>query len=194
MVHPADNREVVRSNRIGPITILILIKSITILIIFYYLACNHLSMDRNQKLILVIGIFILVGLLLKDIYLALIGVIILIVLWMSFRIMANSAILPNVAVSLRDDAKGIVVTNKGNAEALNIHIALVPLNKEYDLPSMQVDEQQEFPSSTMIEEAKAVVTYEDAAGRKYSRSYGLSALGGGEEDLLRPAFPIFGWK
>jgi len=57
-----------------------------------------------------------------------------------------------------------------------------------------VEGRHEFPLPSMLAEAKAVVSYEDASGRQFSRSILLSATGTGEEDLLRPVFPIFGWK
>jgi hypothetical protein len=46
----------------------------------------------------------------------------------------------------------------------------------------------------MIAEAKALVSYENGAGRRFSRSFQLSATAKGDEDLLKPIFPIFGWK
>jgi len=42
----------------------------------------------------------------------------------------------------------------------------------------------------MISEAKAVVTYEDAAGRKHTRTYPLTALMAGR-DPMKPMFPLF---
>jgi hypothetical protein len=57
-----------------------------------------------------------------------------------------------------------------------------------------VEGRHEFPLPSMLAEVKAVVSYEDASGRQFSRSILLSSTGKGEEDLLKPAFPLFGWK
>jgi len=46
----------------------------------------------------------------------------------------------------------------------------------------------------MISEAKAVITYQNEAGGKYSRTVMLSATAESEEDLLKPMIPLFGWK
>ncbi|MDN7025752.1 hypothetical protein FGU65_12825 [Methanoculleus sp. FWC-SCC1] len=151
-------------------------------------------MDKSQKAILVIGVLAVLGLLFINIFYALIALVVVLALLMSLRIMGDSADYPDVVAALNEDAKGVTVKNRGTGEAKNIRVAIVPLNIEFALPSLKADEESAYAFSTMIEEAKAVVTYEDDQGRHYSRSYPLSALGGGEEDLLKPAFPIFGWK
>ncbi len=151
-------------------------------------------MDRSQKAVLVVGGLVVLGLLFINIFYALIAFVVVVALLMSFRILGESADYPDVVAVLNEDAKGVTVKNRGAGEARNIRVAIVPLNIEFTVPSLKVDEESEYAFSAMIEEAKAVVTYEDDKGQRYSRSYALSALGGGEEDLLRPAFPIFGWK
>ncbi len=45
----------------------------------------------------------------------------------------------------------------------------------------------------MINEARAVVEFEDINGRKYNKSFNLSALHS-DDDLLKPMFPTFDWK
>ncbi len=151
-------------------------------------------MDKNQKNVLAIGALAAVGLALIDIFYALIAIVVVLALLMSIQIMGDSGNYPSVVVGLEEDAKGLTVVNKGNAEAKNIHVTIVPINIEFDIPSLKPDEQSEFGLPSMLSEAKAVVTYENAQGQKYMRSYALAALGGGDEDILRPVFPIFGWK
>jgi hypothetical protein len=113
---------------------------------------------------------------------------------MSFHIMGETSDLPEVACFLSEDAKRIVLVNRGNDRALGIHVTLVPLEKEFDLPELPSDGRREFPLPGMIAEAKALVSYENGAGRRFSRTFPLSATGKGEEDLLKPLFPMFGWK
>lgn len=152
-----------------------------------------LCMDKNQKAVLVVGLLAVLGLLFINIYLALIALVIVLVLLVSLGIMSDTVDNPEIVVVLNEDAKGVTVRNRGNAEAFRIHVAVVPLNIEFDVPSLKEDEASEYALPEMIEEAKAVVTYENDRGQKYRQSYALSALGG-DEDLLKPVFPIFGWK
>jgi hypothetical protein len=113
---------------------------------------------------------------------------------MSFHIMGETRDLPDVACLLSDDAKRILLVNRGNDRALGIHVTLVPLDREFDLPELPADGRHEFPLPAMIAEAKAMVSYENGAGRRFSRTCRLSATGKSEEDLLKPLFPTFGWK
>ncbi|MDI6718156.1 MAG: hypothetical protein QMD46_00900 [Methanomicrobiales archaeon] len=120
--------------------------------------------------------------------------ILLAVLTMSVRIMQETTNLPNVSARLNPDAKGVTVTNGGNARAVNIHVALVPLDVEFDVPPLDVDARYVFALPHMVSEAKAVVRYENEQGRKYMNTNRLSALEPTEEDLLQPLIPIFGRK
>ncbi len=180
-MRPADNREVMSSNLIGPI-------------LFIPCCSNPDSMDSQVKLVLVAGIIISVILALIDIYLAGIVFIIAMVLTMSLHIMKDSRFLPDVVVSMNEDAKSIVVANRGTAPACNIHVALVPLNIEFDVRSLDVDTEYTHPLKEMISEAKSVVSWENEHGEKFSRTLRLSALGRDDEDLLKPVFPLFKWK
>jgi len=38
------------------------------------------------------------------------------------------------------------------------------------------------------------VTFQNERGIRYSKTYMLNALGKGDEDLLKPTFPLFKWK
>jgi hypothetical protein len=129
-----------------------------------------------------------------DLYFSGIAAVILIALGMSFFIMQDSHFLPEVTVSLRDDAKGIVVSNRGNDAAKNIHVAIVPHNIEFDVPPLAIDEQYEYGHHEMISEAKAAVTYQNSQGLASSRTFWLSALGKSDDDLLKPVIPLFKWK
>ena len=75
-----------------------------------------------------------------------------------------------------------------------IHVALVPFDIEFDIPQLAADAQYEYPFTRMIGEAKAVVAFDDTKGGHVSRTFSLSALGKGDDDLLRPMFPLFKWK
>jgi hypothetical protein len=113
---------------------------------------------------------------------------------MAFFIMGDTRDLPQVAVHLSEDARKVVLVNQGNERAVRIHVTLVPLDREFDLAELPPDASHEFPLASMVAEAKALVTYENAEGRKFSRSLRLSATDRSDEDLLKPIFPTFGWK
>jgi hypothetical protein len=152
------------------------------------------GVDRREKRLLAIGFLICAVVGIINIYYALILFVILVTLLVSLRIMQETRSFPDVACRLREDAKGIVVRNRGNAKALAIHIALVPLDLEFDVPSLEPEQEESLVVAHMISETKAVVTFENALGGKYTRTYLLSATGKGEEDLLKPMIPLFGWK
>ena len=149
-------------------------------------------MDKTTTAVLAAGIILTVILFFVSIYLAEIVFILLVVIVMSLMIMQDSTFLPRVDVRLREDAKAIVLTNAGNSPALKIHVALVPMDIEYDIASLAVDESHEYPLSSMIAQVKAVVTFSNEKGQPFSDSHKLSASE--EFEPLKPMFPIFGWK
>jgi len=150
-------------------------------------------MEKNIKILLVPGALITIVLLFIDIYLAGITCVILITILMSLRIMQDTTGIPEIVATLRDDAKAIILTNTGNARAEKIHAALVPLNIEFDISSLDVESSYEFSLEAMVEDIKIAVTYQNENGRLFSGSQKLSAFNE-ELDLLKPIIPIFKWK
>jgi len=145
--------------------------------------------------ILLVGLAVAAGLFLfVDTYLAGIIFIIVITLAMAFQIMGETRDLPEVTCLLSEDARKITIVNRGTDRALGIHVTLVPLNLEFDLSELAVDGRHEVPLPSMIAEAKALVSYSNPRGRRFSRSFHLSATEKSDEDLLKPLFPTFGWK
>ena len=139
------------------------------------------------------GLVIAAALFFVDPYLAGIAVILVISLAVVFFIMGETHNLPDLTCVLSEDAKGIQLVNQGNDLAVRIHVTLVPLDREFDLPELPADGTHTFSLSAMIAEAKALVSFENRDGRKFSRTCRLSATGR-DEDLLKPLFPTFGWK
>ena len=150
-------------------------------------------MDKNTKILIIIGVLVTLILLFVNIYLAGIVFILFITLLMSILIMQDSLGIPEIAVSLNDDAKAVLIMNKGNAKAVKIHVTLVPVNLEYDIPVLSEDATHRISLSAMAEELKVVTTYENEKGRSFSFTSHLSALNG-EPDLLKPMIPVFKWK
>lgn len=150
-------------------------------------------MDKRSQIVLVSGIAITILLLLFNIYLAGIVFILVIALFMSLLIMRDSVSQPDVEASLSEDAKSINLKNSGNAPALNIHIALVPMNTEYDVPELAVDQSHTRSFDTMIQEVKILITFENEEKTVFSKSFLLSALGDAY-DPLKPMIPLFKWK
>ncbi len=149
-------------------------------------------MDKKTQIVLVLGIAITIILLQFNIYLAGIVFILAITLFISLLIMQDSVCHPNVEVSLSEDAKSVILINSGNAPAMNIHIALVPMNIEYDVRSLAIDETHNRLFDTMIPEVKAIITFENEEKNVFSKTYTLSALGA--YDPLKPMIPMFKWK
>ncbi|MFY9800440.1 MAG: hypothetical protein WAK10_04250, partial [Methanoregula sp.] len=145
------------------------------------------------KILLVLGALITIILLFIDIYLAGIVCIIFIILLMSMLIMQDSQGIPDIRSALKEDAKAILLTNKGNAKAVKIHAILVPADVEFDIPVLEVESTFEFPLTTMVEEIKIIITFQNENKRQFSRSVKLSALEE-EPDLLKPMIPLFKWK
>jgi hypothetical protein len=150
-------------------------------------------MDKKTTAVLAVGILVTVLLFFVSIYLAGIAIIILVALVMSLMIMQDTTFLPQVDVRLREDAKAIVLTNAGNSPATKIHVALVPMDIEYDVDSLAIDESHEYSLASMIGEVKAVITFSNEKGQVFSQSHKLFASGE-EFEPLKPMIPIFGWK
>jgi hypothetical protein len=148
-------------------------------------------MERNRVILIAAGLVISAGLAIINIYIGGIALIIVLSLAMSFQIMQETTSLADVAVTLLPDAKGIRAINRGNIPAYHIHISLVPLNKEFELDTLDPDKTTEIPMEIMINEAKAIVKFESKGGEKFQKTYQLSALGVGDDDILKPMFPLF---
>lgn len=152
-------------------------------------------MERNHIILVVLGLAVCVALFfIVDIYASLIGVILIIVLAMSLFIMEDSAMNPDVYAILKEDARGIIVRNRGNAKAMSIRLTLVPQDVHYTIPSLDVDAKKDFPSETMIDQVKILLEYQNEKGNAYKKTLSLSALDRPDDDLLKPAFPLFKWK
>ena len=147
-------------------------------------------MERYQ-VVLVTGIVVSAILALINIYLGGIAFILVLTLAMAFRIMQDTRALADVGVKLSGNAKHITVTNNGNLPVFNIRVSLVPLDREFELESLDVEESREFTLDAMINEAKAVVVFSTSSGEKFQKSYMLSSLGKGDDYILKPMFPLF---
>jgi hypothetical protein len=150
-------------------------------------------MDKKTQIVLVLGLAITILLLFFNIYLAGIVVILVITIVISLLIMQDSTFHPVLDAELSEDAKSIVLKNSGNSPAINIHVALVPLNTEYDVPFLAVDGTHSFPFDAMIQNVKVVITYENEEKVVFSKTCSLSALGN-EYEPFRPMIPLFKWK
>jgi hypothetical protein len=150
-------------------------------------------MEKNTKILLVLGALITIFMLFINIYLGGIVGVIFITLMMSLRIMQDTTGIPDIVAMLKEDAKGIVLTNTGNARAEKIHVVLIPNNIEFDIPSLDEDSTYEFLLNAMVEEIKIVITWSNENGRQFSGSAKLSVFEE-EPDILKPMIPIFKWK
>ena len=150
-------------------------------------------MDKNIKIFIVLGIIITIAAYFYDIYLAGIVGVIVIALIMTMMIMRDTTGIPEVVAKLNDDAKGIVLTNTGNARAEKIHGTLIPDNLDFDIAFLEVDSTFVYPLDKMVQEIKINLTYSNENGRLFTSSKKLSVFDE-EPDLLRPLIPMFKWK
>ena len=111
-------------------------------------------MEKNTKILLVLGALFTIVLLFINIYLGGIVGVIFITLMMSLKIMHDTTGIPDIVAMLKDDAKGIVLTNTGNARAEKIHVVLVPNNIEFDIPSLDEDSSYVFPLTQWLRRSK----------------------------------------
>jgi hypothetical protein len=153
-----------------------------------------MSMERNYTIVLVVAGIITLLLFLVNLWFGLMAVIVLIALIMSVYIMQDTVGHPDVLAVFTDEAKSLELRNRGNAPASTIHVAVVPHNIEFDIPALQIEERYTHSLGRMVEEAKVVVTFQNEKGVRYSKTYMLNAFGKGDEDLLKPLFPLFKWK
>jgi len=150
-------------------------------------------MDKRIQIILVLGILITIASAFLDIYLAGIVGMIFIAIIMSLIIMQDTTGIPEVVAKLSEDAKSIVLTNTGNAQAEKIHVILIPSNIEFDIDFLNVDSVYEYTLGTMVQEIKIKITYSNENKRLFSNSKKLSVFDE-DPDLLRPMIPMFKWK
>jgi hypothetical protein len=150
-------------------------------------------MEKNTKILLVVGGIITLFLLFIDVYLAGIAGVILIAILMTVLIMQDTSGVPEIVAKFSDDGKAILLTNLGNARAKKIHVALVPGPFESDIPELDVDSVHTIPLPAMLEGVKILLTYTNEEQRGFTRSQKLSLLEE-EPDLLKPMMPIFKWK
>jgi hypothetical protein len=151
-------------------------------------------MERKYIVYIIIPLLISVILLIVNLYLGLIVLVIAIALGMSIFIMQDSRYHPELVVRLTDEAKGVEVRNRGNAAAIHIHVSIVPLDIDFDVPDLREEAVYTYQHNSMISTAKAVVNYDNEKGETFSKIFPLSALGMDDDDLLKPMFPVFKWK
>jgi uncharacterized integral membrane protein len=150
-------------------------------------------MDKKSLIVLVLGIAVTLILYTLNIYLAGIVFILVITVFVSLLIMQDSVSHPDVEARLSEDAKSVILKNSGNSTASHIHVALVPLNTEYDVAHLAVDESHTRTFESMITEVKVIITFENDEKNVFSKTIALSALGG-TYDPLKPMIPLFKWQ
>ncbi len=170
------------SNLIGPMHAL-----------FFIVSRPSLFMERSLVIVVVLGLAAAAALFLVSPYLSLIALVIAGVLAMALAIGRDTRDLPDLEASLAEDARAIVLRNRGNAPALQVHASVVPIGIEVDLPSLAVEGMHAVPLPEQVSEVKVVVAYTNSRGQPFRRTALLSALHPAE-DPLRPAFGIFGYK
>jgi hypothetical protein len=139
-------------------------------------------------LVVSLGLFIL------NLYAGLAGLIVFAALLMSVLIMEDTLGKPDILVTLSEESRSLGLRNRGNAAAYGVHISVIPHNIEFDIPQLQVEERFSYHFETMIQQAKVMITYQNERGDRFSKTTMLSVFDVSDDDLLKPAFPVFKWK
>jgi phosphomannomutase len=150
-------------------------------------------MERSIAIVVVLSLAAAAGLFFVSVYLSLIALVVAAVVAATIAIGRDTYDLPDIQAALADDARAVLVRNSGNAPALQVHVSVVPLGLDFDIPSLAVEEVHEEPLPGQAAEVKVVVTFKNGAGHPFRRTALLSALRP-DADPLRPPFAIFGWK
>lgn len=152
-------------------------------------------MKRDLLIVLVFGLFGCAALyFLVDIYASLIGVVLVIALAMSLFIMQDSVMKPNVFVFVEENTKGIRIRNRGNAKALSVKVSLEPQDLHFDLPVLEEDAMATFPVPPITDRMRVNISYKNEEGTAFAKTLSLMPGDVEDEDLLKPIFPLFGWK
>ena len=157
-----------------------------------------MCMDTRQiAAVIIAGIAVFAYLSITGQYMASIVVMVILIIGLTaFLTVLGKTIneIPELSAKLSPDAKNIIIRNSGNTSAVQIHVAVVPHNIEYDIAEILNDEEHTHSVESMINEGKVYITWKDAGGREFDHESTISALGRGEDDLLKPLFPMFDIK
>jgi len=113
---------------------------------------------------------------------------------MSLFIMQDTSMKPNVMAFVEEDAKGIRVRNKGNAKAVSVKVSLASQDLHFDIPVLEEDSAVSFPVPPVTEKVKVTISFQNEKGDSFAKSFVLAPDDVEDEDILKPIFPIFGWK
>jgi hypothetical protein len=150
-------------------------------------------MERSFLIVVLLGLAAAVGLALFSPYLSVIALIIAAVVLMTIAIGRDTVDLPDIEITLAEDARSILLRNTGNAPALQVHTSLVPSGVEFDVVSIPPEEIHEERLPEQMAEVKVVVRFKNNGGRAFQRTAVLSALHP-QTDPFKPMFGIFGSK
>jgi hypothetical protein len=152
---------------------------------------------RQAALVALAGVALFIYLAFIGQFVASIAVMIVLIIGMTVfmtRLSKKFGDIPELTAKLSPDAKSVIIRNLGNTSAMQVHVALVPLDIEYDIAEVPAEEEHTYPLDNMVSEAKAFITWKDTGGQDFSHESAISALGKGDDDLLKPMFPMFDIK
>lgn len=153
------------------------------------------GMRREPLIVIALGFAVCVAIyILVDIYASLIVAVLAVALAMSIFIMQDSLNKPNVVVFVEEGGRGIRVRNRGNARALSVEVSLAPQDLRFEIPELGEDRVVTFQVPTMAEKTKVDVRYRNEEGLSFAKTTVLLPGDVEDEDLLKPLFPLFGWK
>lgn len=152
-------------------------------------------MRKEPLVVIALGIAACVALyVLVDIYASLIVAVIAIALAMSVFIMQDSLNKPNIVVFAEEGGRGIRVRNRGNARALSVQVSLAPQDLRFEIPELGEDKVVTFQVPALADKTKVDVQYRNEEGLSFAKTIVLLPGDVEDEDLLKPLFPLFGWK
>lgn len=106
---------------------------------------------------------------------------------------AAKHIHPEIVVSLKEDARTVLIENLGTAPAHSVRVSIIPDEFNYEIGTLNPDSNHQNQLPKMLREGKALVSWEKKDGTRVEKYFWLSGYAQ-EADPLRPVFPLFSWK
>lgn len=101
---------------------------------------------------------------------------------------------PLILASLSPDQEEIIIENAGTFDATNIRVKTAQADGPWEIESLSPDTSYNIKLHRMVDKITISVSYLNKAGQEKIKVFKLGGEPVGEEDPLKPAFPLFSWK
>ncbi|GEM_PF-4663246 len=98
---------------------------------------------------------------------------------------------PLLFAYLGDDGRSFILKNIGDADALDIHISIIPSNLEYLFEHLGADSEEKTDCGRLLGKNRIILNYSDEDGKRYKKTAELGFREECEYDPIKPMFPLF---